>query len=73
MFVNGIGDIKIQLYTAVIAMFLNVPLSIIFVKYLGLGLSGIVMATIVSLSLAAVALPIQVNRIMRLGVKVVSA
>lgn len=73
MFVNGIGDIKIQLYTAVIAMFLNVPLSIIFVKYLGLGLSGIVIATIVSLSLAAIALPIQVNRIMRLGVRVVSA
>ena len=72
MFVNGIGDIKIQLYTAVIAMFLNVPLSIIFVKYLGLGLSGVVMATVVSLSLAAVALPIQVNRIMRLGVRVVS-
>lgn len=72
MFVNGIGDIKIQLYTAVAAMFLNIPLSLIFVKYLGLGLSGIVMATIVSLSLAAIALPIQVHRIMRLGVRVVS-
>lgn len=72
MFVNGIGDIKIQLYTAVVAMFLNIPLSLIFVKYLGLGLSGIVMATIVSLSLAAIALPIQVHRIMRLGVRGVS-
>lgn len=72
MFVNGIGEIKIQLYTAVVAMFLNIPLSLIFVKYLGLGMSGIVMATIVSLSLAAIALPIQVHRIMRLGVRVVS-
>ena len=71
MFVNGIGDIKIQLYTAVVAMFLNIPLSIIFVKYLGFGLSGVVLGTIVSLSLAAVALPIQVNRIMRLGVRAV--
>lgn len=71
MFVNGIGDIKIQLYTAVAAMFLNIPLSLIFVKYLGFDLSGIVIATIVSLSLAAITLPIQVHRIMRLGVKVV--
>ena len=73
MFVNGIGDIKIQLYTAVVAMFLNIPLSIIFVKYLGFGLSGVVLGTIFSLSVAAVALPIQVNRIMRLGMRAIHA
>lgn len=72
MFVNGIGDIKVQLYTAVIAMFLNIPLSIFFVKYFLLGLSGIVLATIVSLSLAAIALPIQVNHILRFSKKVIS-
>ena len=54
-------------------MFLNIPLSLIFVKYLGFGLSGVVLGTIVSLLLAAVALPIQVNRIMRLGVRSVHA
>lgn len=72
MFVNGIGDVKIQLYTSVIAMFLNIPLSVFFVKYLSFGLSGIVMATIISLSLAAIALPIQVNRIMRRNLSVSS-
>lgn len=60
MIVNGIGKIKLQLYTAVIAMVVNIPLSIILVKQYGLGLSGIVAGTILSLSLAAVALPIQV-------------
>jgi len=65
MFVNGIGQIKLQLYTAVIAMVINIPLAIIFVKWFGLGLSGVVLATIVSLLLAAVALPIQVNQIIR--------
>lgn len=60
MIVNGIGKIKLQLYTAVIAMAVNIPLSIILVKQYGLGLSGIVAGTILSLSLAAVALPIQV-------------
>lgn len=72
MFINGIGEIKIQLYTAVIAMFLNIPLAIFFVKYVGLGLSGIVLATIVSLLLAAVALPIQVNYIIRTGMRIAS-
>jgi Na+-driven multidrug efflux pump len=65
MFVNGIGAIKLQLYTAVVAMIINIPLAIFFVKWFGLGLSGVVLATVVSLSLAAVALPIQVNQIIR--------
>jgi O-antigen/teichoic acid export membrane protein len=63
MIVNGIGKIKLQLYTAVIAMLINIPLSIMLAKQYGLGLSGIVAGTICSLSLAAVALPIQVFRI----------
>ena len=44
---------------------LNIPLAILFVKNFGLGISGVVLATVVSLLLAAVALPIQVNRIIR--------
>ena len=71
MLVNGIGDIKIQLYTAVVAMLLNIPLAVLFVKHFSLGISGIVLATIISLSLAAIALPIQVNYIMRSGAKVI--
>lgn len=70
MFINGIGDIKIQLYTAIVAMILNIPLSIAFVKYFSLGLIGIVLATIISLSIAAIALPIQVNYIIRAHKKV---
>lgn len=63
MLINGIGIITVQLYTAVIAMFINIPLAILFTKHFGLGLSGIVLATCASLLLAAVALPIQVNQI----------
>jgi Na+-driven multidrug efflux pump len=61
--VNGIGEIKIQLYTALVAMIINIPLSVILAKQYGLGLSGIVAGTVLSLSLAAVALPIQVIRL----------
>ena len=59
MFVNGIGRITIQLYTAVVAMVVNIPLALVFTKCFGLGLSGIVLATCASLLFSAVALPIQ--------------
>lgn len=65
MFVNGIGRIKVQLYTAVVAMTINIPLALLFTKYFGLGLSGIVLATCASLLLAAIALPVQVRHILR--------
>lgn len=63
IFVNGIGRIRLQLYTAVAAMLINIPLSIFFAKYSELGLSGIVVGTICSLLLAAVALPLQVRQL----------
>jgi O-antigen/teichoic acid export membrane protein len=60
MFVNGVGRIKVQLYTAVVAMIVNIPLSIYFSLYTSLGLSGIVVGTICSLLIAAIALPLHV-------------
>jgi O-antigen/teichoic acid export membrane protein len=69
MLVNGIGKIRLQLYTAVVAMLVNIPLSIFFATYLGLGLTGIVLGTICSLLLAAVALPIQVHLLINPGIK----
>ncbi|MFH7321198.1 lipopolysaccharide biosynthesis protein [Desulfurivibrio sp. D14AmB] len=69
VFVNGIGKIRVQLYTAVVAMLVNIPLSVFFAKYLGLGLSGIVMGTICGLLLAAVALPVQVHRLIGARIK----
>lgn len=63
VFINGIGKIRLQLYTAIVAMILNIPLSIFFVKYSTLGISGIVVGTTCSLLLAAVALPWQTHRI----------
>ncbi|MGZ5029192.1 MAG: oligosaccharide flippase family protein [Burkholderiaceae bacterium] len=69
MFVNGIGRIKAQLCTAVIAMSLNIPLALLFTKHFGFGLSGVVLATCVSLLIAAVVLPIQVHRIVRDGMR----
>ena len=58
-FVNGVGKIQLQLYSAVITGILNIPLSIIFAKNLHLGISGVILATIVCLSPSAIWSPIQ--------------
>lgn len=58
-FTNGINKTKVQLYTTGIGAIINIPLSIFFVKYLGLGLNGILLATILSLIIFAIAGPIQ--------------
>lgn len=65
IFVNGIGKINLQLFTSVIAMLLNIPLSIYFTKHLGFGINGIVLATCISLSLFAVLGPFQVYSILK--------
>jgi O-antigen/teichoic acid export membrane protein len=61
-FLNGIGRIKIQMYTAIIAMTINVPMAIQFAKYLDWGISGVVLATCLSLMLFGVAGPLETYR-----------
>ncbi len=65
MFVNGIGAVKPQLYILLFGMLINIPLSIYFVSYGGMGVSGIVLGTIMSLALGVVILPVQVLSILR--------
>jgi O-antigen/teichoic acid export membrane protein len=60
IFINGVGRLRVQTYTAIVAMVTNIPLSIFFVTYFNLGVSGVVLATIISLLISAVLLPMQV-------------
>jgi O-antigen/teichoic acid export membrane protein len=57
IFLNGIGKIGLQVKIAIIQSVMNIPLSI----FLGrrIGVSGVLLATIISLSLFAIAGPIQ--------------
>jgi O-antigen/teichoic acid export membrane protein len=64
-FVNAVNKLNVQLATAVIAALINIPLSIFFVKYLELGLQGIILATILSLSIFALFGPIQVYKLLK--------
>ena len=46
-FIFSTGKIKIQMYLAIFAAILNIPLSIYFSKYLNFGPSGVILATTV--------------------------
>ena len=65
MFINGTGEIQLQLYTALMGMILNIPLSLFFAQYIGLGIGGIVTGTAASLLFSAIALPLQARQIIR--------
>ena len=58
-FLNGISHINIQMYSAVISGLINIPLSIYFASGLGLGSSGVILGTIISISIGGVVTPVQ--------------
>ena len=62
-FLNGIGKIRIQLMTSLISIVINVPLSILFVKFFHLGLEGVILATCTCLGYAVILRPIQYYKI----------
>jgi O-antigen/teichoic acid export membrane protein len=68
-FINGVGKIKIQMIVSVISMIINIPLSIFFAKNLNLGLSGVILATTVSIVISAILSPIQYYKIINLRAK----
>lgn len=57
---NGAGVIKLQLIIAILGAVLNIPLSVIFAKYCGMGIFGVKLATFIAALMIAVAMPIQV-------------
>jgi len=65
MIVNGVGKLKLQLDTAIVAMVVNIPVSIYLAKYTELGVSGIVAGTAFSLLFAGIVLPLQVRQLIR--------
>ncbi len=62
-FINGVGKIKISLITALISIVINIPLSILFGKYLEWGSTGVILATCFCLGYTLIIRPLQYNRI----------
>jgi O-antigen/teichoic acid export membrane protein len=67
-FLNGTGMINITLLTMLIGALINVPVSVVFASYYGLGASGVILGTIVSLSFFAVFAPIKAMKILKTSV-----
>ena len=58
---NGLGVIKLQMICAIIGAALNIPLSIVLADTLGMGLTGIKLATIICCLGSMVLVPIQIH------------
>lgn len=64
-FLNAVGKTRIQLYYAVIAMILNIPIAYILVKLFSLGMIGIPISTIIVMTGAAIICFIQYRKIIQ--------
>jgi len=62
-FVNGIGKVRLQLLFAAIVGILNIPVSIIFAKYFGMGPAGVMLGTVVCLIPGSILTPLQYHKI----------
>ncbi|MBK3333199.1 polysaccharide biosynthesis protein [Persephonella atlantica] len=64
-FINSTNQLNIQIITSLIAIVINIPLSIFIVKFYNTGSYGIVIGTIISLMFFSVLGPIQTYKIIR--------
>ncbi|QQS36349.1 MAG: MATE family efflux transporter [Ignavibacteriales bacterium] len=62
-FLNGIGKIKLQFYYSILIALLNIPVSILLVKYFDLDLSGVVISGCIFLGVGAIWAPVQYSKI----------
>jgi len=46
VFINGIGKIRLQLYTAIVSIVITIPLALLFSKTLDMGPAGVVLSTV---------------------------
>ena len=64
-FLNAIGEIKLQMYLFILGAIINIPVSVLFVKYLDLGVSGVILGTSVSIIAMVFLLPFQTYKILK--------
>jgi O-antigen/teichoic acid export membrane protein len=65
MFINGIGKIKLQLYSATFSAILFYPLTIFFLKDMGMGLEGLALSMILTNMISPILAPIQFYKILK--------
>jgi len=61
--INASGKLQVQTFSYVIIVLINIPLSILFVKYYNMGASGVILASSICLLILAILMPIQYTKI----------
>ena len=61
--INGIGKIRISLYLSLFIGVVNIPLSVFLARNAGMGVSGVIAATLICVLLGSVFAPIQYYKI----------
>nr|WP_276597986.1 oligosaccharide flippase family protein [Roseateles koreensis] len=64
-FLNGIGDTKLQMFSAIIAGLINIPATYLFTVKFELGISGLLLGTLVSLSLFSILGPLKALQLVK--------
>ncbi|KZL89729.1 oligosaccharide flippase family protein [Clostridium magnum] len=59
---NGIGKLNIQVVLSIIGAVSNIPLSVIFSKYMSMGIAGVKLATLLAVALNVIFIPIQLRK-----------
>lgn len=62
-FINGVGKIRLQLFTSIVSIIINIPVSIFFAKYLNLGIGGVMLGTCFCLLYSVILRPLQTYKI----------
>lgn len=62
-FINGVGKVRLSLYSSIFTAVLNIPLSIFLAEQAGLGITGIIVATNLCLIISSIWAPIQYSKI----------
>jgi len=66
MFINGVGKIKLQMYSSFVGSLLFIIVAVFSIKYLHIGIIGIVVASIISNFYGVILAPIQYKKIINL-------
>jgi O-antigen/teichoic acid export membrane protein len=62
-FINGTGKVKLQMYSIIITAIFNIPLSIFLARDLELGVTGVIVSTIICLLPHVILCPIQYSKL----------
>lgn len=63
MFINGVGKVKLQMYSSIVGAVLFIIVAITLIKHTSLGISGLVIASIISNFNGIIIAPIQYKKI----------